>query len=197
MSFNGGALTGGTIDNYKINVCRPNINPAGEKCDHVGNRIEFQVVTDDVAHPTHITTLAMNVPLFLDNGTTLNGAVTELGFDAVAGATHRGRAGTFYLYDVQLTAQLRVALQDVSASASLGFLAVKATAAGTVGAGDWLVSLDATIALKNPLSNTRRVRRRSTSASSAPPSGTGTSSGSRPTRAARLTRRTPASSRAR
>ncbi|HET7129920.1 MAG TPA: hypothetical protein VFJ93_12675, partial [Gaiellaceae bacterium] len=155
-AFDGNALShdgGATVDSYKILVCRPNINPAGEKCDHVGNRIEFQVVTDDAAHPTKITTLAMNVPAFLDDGTTRNGAVTELGFEAVAGATHRGRAGTFYLYDVNLTGSLRVALQDVSATASIGFLALKATAAGTVTSDHWLVSADITIALRNPLSN--------------------------------------------
>ncbi len=155
-AFNGNALAHDdgnghtyTIDNYKLLVCRPNINPAGEKCDHVGNRIEFQVVTESSA----ITTLAMNVPAFLDDGTTRNGAVTELGFEAVAGATHRGRAGTFYLDDVTLAAHVRVALQDVSATAALGFLAVKATAAGTINPGSWLLSLDGTLALKNPLSN--------------------------------------------
>src|SRR6266542_2791632 len=55
--------------------------------------------------------------------------------------------------DVHLTGSLQIAIQDVSASASLGFLAVKATAAGTVDPGDWLLSLTGDIHLKNPLSN--------------------------------------------
>ena len=158
-AFNGGALpsTGGlTAANYAVTVCRPNINPAGEKCDHVGNRIEFDVITDAATRAAlllpatnAITSLSMDVFATLDDGS-LNGAVTELGFPAVTGATQRGKAGTFFLDNVNLTGQLEVAIQNVSVTASLGFLAIAATAQGTQDSNTMLLDLSATIALKNP-----------------------------------------------
>ena len=77
--------------------------------------------------------------------------MTELGFPAVTGTTHRGRAGTFFLNDVSLTGEVEVAIQNVSLTANIGFLGITATAQGTQGPDHLLLDLSATIALKNPI----------------------------------------------
>ena len=102
-SFASGELTAPA----QIQVCRPNINPAAGACDDVGNRITFLGVSG-------VTTLSIDVPAKLANGTTDNGAVTELGFQAIAGATSHGQAGRFFLNNVHLTGTVELVLQDVS-----------------------------------------------------------------------------------
>ena len=79
-----------------------------------------------------------------------NGAVTELGFQAVTGATSHGQAGLFFLNNVHLTGTVELVLQDVSATASLGFLGLTGTATGTL-PEQRLLSLTADIRLRNPL----------------------------------------------
>ena len=138
-SFASGELTAPA----QIQVCRPNINPAAGACDDVGNRITFLGVSG-------VTTLAIDVPAKLANGTTDNGAVTELGFQAITGATSHGQAGRFFLNNVHLTGTVELVLQDVSATASLGFLSLIGTAAGTL-PEQRLLSLTADIRLRNPL----------------------------------------------
>ena len=138
-SFASGELTAPA----QIQVCRPNINPAAGACDDVGNRITFLGVSG-------VTTLAIDVPAKLANGTTDNGAVTELGFQAITGATSHGQAGRFFLNNVHLTGTVELVLQDVSATASLGFLSLTGTATGTL-PEQRLLSLTADIRLRNPL----------------------------------------------
>ncbi len=138
-----GELPAGT---YKITVCRPNIDPKGEPCDHIGNRIQFEAFPDN---SNGITSLALDVPAFLADGT-VNGAVTELGFQAVSGATQRGKAGTFFLQDVSLSGEAAVAIQNLGLTANLGFLGIAATATGTATNG-LLLDLHAIFALKNPM----------------------------------------------
>ena len=135
----GGALTAAA----QIEVCRPNINPAAGPCDDVGNRITFRGVSG-------VNSLSIDVPATLADGTTPNGAVTELGFPAITGATSQSRAGTFFLDNVHLTGSIEIVLQDVSATASLGFLSLVGTAAGTL-PEQRLLSLTADIRLRNPL----------------------------------------------
>ena len=138
-AFNGGALTAAA----QIEVCRPNINPAAGACDDVGNRITFMAVSG-------VTSLSIDVPAKLADGTTDNGAVTELGFQALTGATSHSRAGRFFLDNVHLTGTVELVLQDVSATASLGFLGLTGTATGTL-PEQRLLSLTADIRLRNPL----------------------------------------------
>ncbi|HEY2542049.1 MAG TPA: hypothetical protein VGH92_03255, partial [Gaiellaceae bacterium] len=138
-----GELPAGT---YAITVCRPNIDPKGEPCDHIGNRIQFEALP---GNGNAITSLSLDVPAFLA-GDTVNGAVTELGFQAVSGATQRGKAGSFFLQDVMLSGEAAVAIQDLGLTANLGFLGVAATATGTATNG-LLLDLHATFALKNPM----------------------------------------------
>jgi hypothetical protein len=129
-----------------LTVCRPNIDPTGEPCDHIGNRIQFEALPSDTQA---IASLALNVPKFLADGT-VNGAVTLLGFQAVDGATQRGKAGTFFLKDVSLSGEAAIAIQDLGLTANIGFLGIAATATGTASNG-LLLDLHATFALKNPM----------------------------------------------
>ena len=86
LAFTGGAFgdtTGLFEDQFAITVCRPNINPAGAKCDDIGNRIEFDVLTNSadrtaagLTHDNKISSLSMDVPAKLADGTA-NGAVTR------------------------------------------------------------------------------------------------------------------------
>ena len=138
-AFLGGELSAAA----QIQVCRPNINPAAGPCDDVGNRVTFRAVSG-------VSTLAIDVPATLADGTTPNGTVTELGFQAVSGATSHSRAGRFFLDNVHLTGTVEVVLQDVSVTASLGFLALTGTVTGTLPEGR-LLSLTADIRLRNPL----------------------------------------------
>ena len=77
-----------------------------------------------------ITALSLDVPTFLQGGT-VNGAVTELGFQPIVGTTQRGKAGTFFLKDVSLSGEADIAIKDVGLTATLGFLGIAATAVGT------------------------------------------------------------------
>ncbi|HVC86095.1 MAG TPA: hypothetical protein VNC40_01565, partial [Gaiellaceae bacterium] len=147
-AFNGGELpsgTGITAASYAVTVCRPNINPQGEPCDHIGNRIQFEVLPGS---SSKITSLALDVPAFLANGD-VNGAITELGFQAITGATQRAKAGTFFLKDVSLGGQADIAIQNLGLTATLGFLGISATATGTETNG-LLLHLAASFSLKNP-----------------------------------------------
>ena len=142
-AVSGGELPAGT---YAITVCRPNIDPKGEPCDHIGNRIQFEALP---GNSNAITSLSLDVPAFLADGS-VNGAVTELGFQAVSGATQRGKAGSFFLQDVSLSGEAAVAIQGLGLTANLGFLGIAATATGTATNG-LLLDLHATFALKNPM----------------------------------------------
>src|SRR5439155_2541520 len=57
-----------------------------------------------------------------------------------------------FLYNVSLTGSVAVVIQDVSATASLGFLALTATGEGTL-TNNRLLSLTATVELRNPIAD--------------------------------------------
>ena len=82
-----------------------------------------------------------------------NGAITELGYDAGQGETKRGKATQFFLEDVSFGGNFGLFLNDVSATASLGILAITATADGTITdpTGDKSFKADVKFDLRNPL----------------------------------------------
>jgi len=114
-------------------VCRPGDDPTAtgpSACSGVGNRILFR------GEKGVVSGLSIDVPARLDQGThvdSANGAVTELGYAASQGETHTARASRFFLKDVNLTGTFDVIVQNLSVTANVGFLAVKATAQGTLG----------------------------------------------------------------
>jgi hypothetical protein len=67
-------------------------------------------------------------------GTQTNGAVTELGFEYGQGETKVGKATEFFLEDVRFGGNFGLFANDLSATASLGFLGIKANAVGTLDA---------------------------------------------------------------
>src|SRR5262249_43592411 len=116
-------------------------------CRGTGNRIFFR------GEEGVITTLAINVPATLDQGPnagTPNGAVTMLGYAATQSPTNQARASRFFLDDVSLSGTFDLVVQDVSLTANVGFLGIKATGTGTL-PGDRLLSLTIGVGLRNPL----------------------------------------------
>src|SRR5262249_2235722 len=109
-------------------VCRPSDNPdltGIEACRGTGNRISFR------GEAGVITTLAINVPPILalgPNATTAKGAVTMLGYAPTQGETRQARASRFFLDDVSLSGTFDLVIQDVSVTANVGFLGIKARA---------------------------------------------------------------------
>src|SRR5207245_4486852 len=136
-----------------ILVCRPSDDPAAtgaDACAGSGNLIFFRGQKDV------ISSLSIDVPENLDQGDnagTPNGTVTLLGFEATEGDTHPARASRFFLDTVKLTGGFDVVIQDLALTANVGFLAVKATALGTL-TGNRLLSLTIGIDLRNPLAHT-------------------------------------------
>ncbi|HWC46112.1 MAG TPA: hypothetical protein VG868_08365, partial [Casimicrobiaceae bacterium] len=142
-----------------VNVCRGSVDPSAP-CGTTGSRVMFRAAT------TGVEAFSIDVPRLTDADGP-NGAITELGFTAALGETHRSRASKFFLQDVHLDGIAEVVAQNVSATASLGFLALKLQGSGTQQArgppctptpcaapaaiNDRLVSVAAQISLKNPL----------------------------------------------
>ncbi len=142
-----------------VTVCRGSVDPS-KPCGTTGNRVMLR------AADMGIEAFSIDVPRTTDAGDP-NGAITELGFTAAVGEVRRSRASKFFLEGVHLDGIAEVVAQNVSATASLGFLALKLQGSGTVGArappcspspcaapaaiNDRLVSVAAQISLKNPL----------------------------------------------
>src|SRR6185437_5307453 len=139
-----------------VTVCRGSVDPS-QPCGTTGNRVLFR------AAETGIEAFSIDVPQLTDGGDP-NGAITELGFVAAVGTTHRSRASKFFLENVSLSGIAEVVAQNVSATASLGFLALKLTGSGTQQArappctsscpslaaiNDRLLSVGAVISFKN------------------------------------------------
>jgi hypothetical protein len=94
-----------------------------------GNRIIFVGKEGDVSK------LSIFIPEDGDpvgGGTQINGAVTELGFEYGQGETKVGKATEFFLEDVRFGGNFGLFTNDLSATASLGFLGIKANAVGTL-----------------------------------------------------------------
>jgi hypothetical protein len=127
-------------------VKRLSINPDDPNSPK-GNRIVFEGKAEVV------TALSMFVP---DSPT--NGAITELGFDAGQGETKRSKAGSFFLEDVSFGGNFALFENGISATASLGPLAVVAEAEGTVDADTGkFFGADVNLALRSPLDAGTRV----------------------------------------
>src|SRR5260370_1044274 len=130
-------------------ACRPSDGPSATglaACQGTGNRILFH------GKPSVVNTLSIDVPENLDQGDnegTPNGAVTMLCYNATSGETHRARASRFSLANFRLTGTFDLFVQNLAVTANVGFLAVKATAQGTLPANR-LLSLTIAVFLRNP-----------------------------------------------
>src|SRR5205823_7393977 len=117
---------------------------------------------------TGIEAFSIDVPRFLDDGSSPNGAITELGFAASVGETRRARSSKFFLEGVHLTGIGEIVVPNISVTANVGFLALRLDGSGTQqarappctpmptcaptgGPTDRLLSVAADISLKNPL----------------------------------------------
>src|SRR4029077_1259873 len=141
----------GTGHHGDVQVCRPADDPsATDPCAGTGNRL---VLTGKKGV---VSGLAIDVPALLDQGSHAqksNGAVTELGYAATTGTTQISKAGTFFLKNVRLSGTFDLVLQNVAVTANIGFLAVKASAIGTL-PGNRLVSLGIHIGICDPTAST-------------------------------------------
>src|SRR6266851_7990539 len=140
-------------------VCRinPDVNAGSPgSCSGLGNTLVLQGKTGTV------TGLSLDIPKMIDTGdgqtATLNGAITELGFNPGVGELHQSRASKFFLDNVDLTGRFEIIVPDATASAHFSFLAITADGSGTLpgGAVDTgndgrLVNLALTVKLKNPI----------------------------------------------
>ncbi|HXV76086.1 MAG TPA: calcium-binding protein, partial [Candidatus Polarisedimenticolaceae bacterium] len=122
--------------------------------DPNGNRIQFLAVEGE-----GVNTLA----IFIDETNLNNGAFTELGFDPDQlvdgqGETKKAKADTFFLEDVHFSGEFAVLAHDITATASVGFLGVKATLDPTLElTGDKIIGADVDFALRNPVDGTTRI----------------------------------------
>src|SRR5581483_509176 len=98
-----------------------------------------------------VNSLAVNVP---DSAT--NGAITDLGFVAGNGTPHVAKAQGFFLDNVDLNGHFALAAQNVTATASLGFLGITATGGGTLDHHKF-IDLNVDLSLKNPVDGTSRL----------------------------------------
>ncbi len=155
------ALDSSTLGSHDANadgvpdilVCRPNDDPNATgvaACQGTGNRILFR------GESGVVSSLSIDVPADLDQGDnagTPNGAVTLLGYSASGGETHHARASRFFLDNVKLSGTFDLVVQNLAVTANVGFLAVKASAEGTLPGGR-LLSLTIGVELRNPLAHT-------------------------------------------
>ena len=145
------ALVAASLPGTAVTVCRPNLDPNATgpaQCQGTGSRIVLMV------DPSVVTSLAIFVPD--DLGGLPNGAITELGFASGQSATQRAHATEFFFQDVRLTGSFQFVVQQVTATASLGFLSITGTGSGTLKAdgtpgGSDLLALTGSIQLKNPI----------------------------------------------
>jgi hypothetical protein len=146
------ALTGAGLAATAVTVCRVNLDPnatGAEQCQGTGSRIVLQV------DPNVVNSLSIFVPDLA--GGMPNGAIIELGFAAGQSETKRAHATEFFFQDVKLQGSFQFVVQNVTATASLGFLSITATGHGTLGpdgmagGGNDLIALTGSIELKNPV----------------------------------------------
>jgi hypothetical protein len=101
-----------------------------------------------------VNSLSIFVPE--DLGGSPNGAITQLGFAGGQSETKRAHATQFFFQDVRLSGTFQFVVQQVTATASLGFLSITATGAGTLHpdgtpGGTDLIALTGTLELRNPV----------------------------------------------
>ena len=113
--------------------------------DPQGNRIGFR------GKDGAVLSLAVNVGAGASNG-----AVTDLGFVAGNGTPHVSKAQGFFLDNVDLSGHFALAAQNVTATASLGFLGITATGGGTLDHNKF-IDLNVGLSLKNPVDGTSRL----------------------------------------
>jgi hypothetical protein len=87
-----------------------------------------------------------------------NGAETELGFDIGLSETKKAKADTFFLEDVYFSGEFGVFANDISATASIGFLGVTATLNPTldVSTGKF-IGADVDFGLRNPVDGSTHI----------------------------------------
>jgi hypothetical protein len=81
--------------------------------------------------------------------TLANGAITELGYAAGQGDTKRGKSTAFFVEDTAFSGEFALSAVDVSATATFGFLGIRADGGGSLGDDEFLAgTID--LGLKNP-----------------------------------------------
>ena len=133
---------------HDVRFCRVNLDPNGDPCGGTGSRLVI------VVDPAVVHELSIFVPETV--GGSPNGAITELGFAAGQGEDKKAHATQFFFQDVKLQGSFQFVVQNVTATASLGFLSITATGSGTLKpdgttGGQDLIALTGTLELRNPV----------------------------------------------
>jgi len=117
--------------------------------DQEGNRIAF------VGTEGKVKTISMFVPDTAAGGGA-NGAITELGYQAGQGDTKRGKSTQFFIEDAGFSGSFALIADDVAATATFGFLGIRAEGEGSLGSGKFLDgSID--LALRDPTDGGTRL----------------------------------------
>ncbi|HSC96389.1 MAG TPA: LEPR-XLL domain-containing protein, partial [Burkholderiales bacterium] len=114
-----------------------------ERVDPEGNRIQF------VGKEGTVKSISMFVPDTAAGGGA-NGAITELGFKAGQGDTKRAKSTEFFIEDAVFIGDFALIADDVAATATFGFLGIRAEGEGTVDTSGKFLDASIELGLKHP-----------------------------------------------